>query len=108
MIWLLISRLNIIAGQPPGSMRATWREGELKRQQILGIAAAAVLFLGVFAPIVRLPMVGSFNYFRNGEGDGIIVLLLAIVSLALALRRRYELALLHRLDGVCSVGLHVR
>lgn len=59
---------------------------------LLGYGGASVLALGVFAPIVRLPIVGTMNYFHNGEGDGAILLALAAVSvLAVALRRWFVL-----------------
>ena len=59
---------------------------------LLGYGGAAVLALGVWAPIVRLPMVGPMNYFHNGDGDGIILLALAAVSvLVVALRRWFVL-----------------
>jgi hypothetical protein len=56
----------------------------------LGILGSVVLFLGVFAPIVRVPIVGALNYFQNGKGDGVIVLILALASLVLALTNRYK------------------
>lgn len=55
----------------------------------LGICGAAVLLLGVFAPIVRVPIVGSINYFQNGHGDGVIVLILAVITFVLALTRLF-------------------
>ena len=62
-------------------------------RQSLGIAGAIVLALGVFAPIVRLPFVGTVNYFANGDGDGAIVLLLAAVAAGLILAKKYRLVL---------------
>lgn len=59
-------------------------------RQLLGIAGAALLFLGVFMPIVKLPIVGDMNYFQNGKGDGIFVLVFAVGSLVLVLNRQYK------------------
>jgi len=39
-----------------------------------------LLAFGVFAPLVSIPMLGHLNYFRNGQGDGVIVLILAGVG----------------------------
>jgi hypothetical protein len=36
------------------------------------IASAAMAF-GAFCPLIKLPIVGSLNYFMNGRGDGIFV-----------------------------------
>ena len=53
---------------------------------LTALAGSAALFVGVFLPIVRFPIVGSINYFSNGRGDGAIVLVLAAVSAALAVK----------------------
>jgi hypothetical protein len=58
---------------------------------IFGIIGALVLILGVFAPIVSVPIMGTMNYFQNGEGDGIIILVLAAVALVISLTRLYKL-----------------
>lgn len=67
-----------------------------------GLVGCITLFLGVFAPIVRLPIVGSLNYFQNGRGDGVIILLLAAISLVLIVLRRYAWLWL---TGLGSLGL---
>ena len=54
----------------------------------LTLVGAAVLFIGVFLPIVSLPFVGSMNYVKNGRGDGVIVLILAVIAAGLALAGR--------------------
>jgi hypothetical protein len=54
------------------------------------LAAVFFLIVGVFLPFIRLPFVGSINYFNNGGGDGVIVLILAGVSLYAVLRRRFR------------------
>lgn len=56
---------------------------------MLGVAGVVLLFVGVFLPIVRLPILGSMNYFQNGRGDGVIVLLMAAVAVLLLVRRRF-------------------
>ena len=47
---------------------------KLTRSDIVILVAAAVMALGAFCPIVRLPIVGSMNYMMGGRGDGIVVL----------------------------------
>src|ERR1044071_7928318 len=61
-----------------------------KKKLTLALAGAALLVVGVFLPIVSMPMVGSVNYFANGRGDGIIVIILAAAAAALALTKRYK------------------
>lgn len=57
-------------------------------RQIVGIVGAIVLFIGVFTPIVSVPIMGNMNYFQNGKGDGTIVLVLAVLSLVAVLIRK--------------------
>jgi len=58
-------------------------------KQLVGLIGAVVLFVGTFAPIVSVPVVGSINYFQNGKGDGSIIIFLAVLSAILVLTRRY-------------------
>lgn len=62
----------------------------MKTKQLLAVFGSILLFVGVFTPLISLPIVGSLNYFQNGKGDGIFILVLAVVSLILALTSRYE------------------
>ena len=62
----------------------------MEKKQAIAIVGAILLFLGVFAPIFSVPLLGTINYFQNGKGDGVIVLVLAIVSVALALVKLYK------------------
>ena len=57
----------------------------MNTKKMLGLIGSITLFIGVFAPIVSIPLIGNANYFRNGQGDGTIVLILAVVSLILVL-----------------------
>jgi len=62
----------------------------VKTKQLLGVFGSVTLFLGVFAPIISVPVLGSMNYFQNGKGDGVVVLILAAASLVLTLTRAYR------------------
>ena len=62
-------------------------------RQILGLVGSLILFIGVFTPIISLPIVGSMNYFQNGRGDGVIILVLAVFSVFLTLTKRYRFLL---------------
>jgi hypothetical protein len=62
----------------------------VNNRQLLGIVGSVLLFGGGFCPIVKLPVLGDLNYFANGRGDGVIVLVLAIMSLGLVLLKWYR------------------
>jgi hypothetical protein len=59
------------------------------RKQLLGVIGSIMVFFGVFTPIISVPIVGSMNYFQNGKGDGVIVLVLALISIGLVLAKKY-------------------
>lgn len=60
----------------------------MTNHKILALIGAGLLFVGVFMPIVSIPIVGSVNYFMNGQGDGVLLLLLAAVAGALVAAKR--------------------
>lgn len=62
----------------------------MKAKQLLGLIGSIVLFIGVFTPIVSIPLIGEMNYFQNGKGDGTIVLILAVISFILVLAQQYR------------------
>lgn len=62
----------------------------LKTGTIFVIVGSIVLALGAFAPIVSAPVIGNLNYFNNGNGDGVILVLLSVVSILLVLKREYK------------------
>ena len=62
----------------------------MNKKQIIGAIGAFLLIIGVFSPFVRIPILGSINYFHNGRGVGTIILVLAIGSLLSVFGRRYN------------------
>lgn len=73
-----------------------------QRRQLFGVIGSILLFIGVFTPIISLPIVGSVNYFQNGKGDGVIVLIFSIVSIILTVIKKYRGLLL---AGVGSLAM---
>ena len=74
----------------------------MNTKQLLGFIGSIVLFIGVFTPIVSVPIMGNMNYFQNGEGDGTIVLVLAVISLILVLAKKYKGLWF---TGIASLGI---
>jgi predicted nucleotidyltransferase len=62
----------------------------MDRRQTIGLIGSVILFVGVFMPVLNVPIMGNLNYFQNGEGDGIIIILLAVISLVLTLSKNYQ------------------
>ena len=62
----------------------------MDKKQVMGLIGSIILFVGVFTPIVSVPIMGNMNYFQNGKGDGTIVIVLAVISLILTLAKKYK------------------
>ena len=62
----------------------------MDKKQTLGLIGSLVLFVAVFTPIISAPFLGSVTYFQNGKGDGVIVFVMAVISLFLVLAKKYR------------------
>lgn len=87
---------TIAAPSDPGFIKV------MEKKNLLGLCGSLVLFVGVFTPIVSVPVVGNVNYFQNGHGDGVIILVLAIISLLLTLSKKFGALWF---TGLASLGL---
>lgn len=56
---------------------------EFTKQQLIGFLGALLLLIGVFLPVLSVPIVGSISLLNNGKSDGLIVCALAILSFIL-------------------------
>ncbi len=45
-----------------------------------GIIGLGIMALGVFAPFISVPLLGSMSYFQNAKGDGAIILVLVAIG----------------------------
>lgn len=63
---------------------------QIETPMLLGILGAITLLVGIFLPLVTVPIVGQINYFRNGQGDGVIILIIALIAFLLALTKKYN------------------
>jgi hypothetical protein len=68
----------------------------------LGLLGSITLLIGVFAPIFSVPIIGSINYLGNGKGDGMLVLVLALISFALVFLRKFKALWI---TGLASTGI---
>jgi hypothetical protein len=58
--------------------------------KLMVIIGCIFLCVGIFAPIMSLPLIGNVNYLYL-KGDSIIILILAIISLIIILQDKYQL-----------------
>ena len=61
----------------------------LDAQTALGFVGSLILFLGVFAPVINVPIAGPMNYFQNGLADGLIVMVAGLLSVVETARRKF-------------------
>ncbi|MBW4603045.1 MAG: type IV pilin-like G/H family protein [Calothrix sp. FI2-JRJ7] len=62
----------------------------LKITKLSVIVGSVILAIGVFCPIISAPVIGTLNYFHNGNGDGLILLILAVISIFLAMKDEFK------------------
>ena len=72
-------------------------------RQTLAVTAGILLVLGTFTPIVSFPFVGDVDFFREGYGDGYILLAMAGLSVALAITGRWKQVLVPGLGSLAVV-----
>lgn len=70
----------------------------------LAFVGVVLLGVGVFLPIVSVPLLGSASIVGDGERDGVILLCLAMLALALILLGRLRFVVL---PGAVALGLIV-
>lgn len=64
---------------------------EITKQQLIGLLGALILLIGVFLPVLSVPILGSISLLNNGKSDGIIILGLAIASAVLIFMDKIKL-----------------
>ncbi len=62
----------------------------MSARRLIGLLGCLLLFLGVFAPIEKAPIVGSVNYYNNGKGAGAALIVIAVVSAVFVLTRLFK------------------
>ena len=71
---------------------------------MVGLIGAFMMILGAFAPIISVPLAGGQNYFQNGQGDGVLMMLLGIISLVLIVARYYGYLIITGILGLLVLG----
>jgi len=78
---------------------------DIDKQFLLGLVGSISLCIGVFAPLLSIPIVGSQNLFANSQEAGGIVLLIGVASLGVVLVKKYEALWLTGLGGLAMTIL---
>ena len=64
-------------------------------KQIIGIIGSLLLILGVFIPLVKIPIIGGMalapTFYDSSKLDAIIVIAIAVISIFLVVAKRYIL-----------------
>jgi hypothetical protein len=94
-------------GSPNAPARAA-RVVEADLKHALGYLGAALLFVGLFLPLVDVPSLGSLNYFWNTGAGALLLILVAGSFVALATRRFWALWLSGATAGASVVVTLVR
>jgi hypothetical protein len=76
----------------------------MDKKRIFSMFGIVILLCGVFSPVLRVPEMGDVSYFLCGKGDGTVVILLALISLLLSLKKNYKALWI---TGVACAGVIV-
>lgn len=71
--------------------RQNYKKNITNLKAALGLCGSGMLAVGVFCPIASMPFAGEIYFFHNGDGDGRIILALAVMSGILCFIRRFPL-----------------
>jgi len=55
----------------------------------LGIAGIVLLIIGVFSPVIKVLWLES-DYWKDGEGDGVIIVILAVIAFGMLFLKRFQ------------------
>ena len=61
------------------------------RATVVALLGAGLLFFGSFSPVFSVPVFGSQTFIQNGQAQGFVLIALAVLTVWLALTRRYRL-----------------
>lgn len=50
-----------------------------------------MIIVGIFAPMIEIPIIGSMSFFDNNRLYGTVIVVLSLLSLFLAFKNRYKL-----------------
>lgn len=76
----------------------------MQQRTTIGFTGTALLAVGAFLPLVSLPIVGSITSVNNGQGDGMLVLVLAAISGLLVAAKRFRGLWLTGLVSLALIG----
>jgi hypothetical protein len=75
---------------PPAPAPSDDRQITINARQLVGGLGALLLLIGVFVPLMSGPFGLTINYFNNGQGDGVIIAVLAIASMVSVTLQSYR------------------
>lgn len=62
----------------------------MEKSEMWGYGGVLLLIFGVFAPLITVPIAGTVNYIQNGTGDGVFVLIFAVLSAIFVAGENYK------------------
>jgi len=80
------------------------QNNENQTPMFLGILGAIALMIGVFLPIMGIPIIGNLTYFQVAKQEGITVLIVALIGFILAVVQKYDGLWLTAMASACVVG----
>jgi uncharacterized membrane protein len=60
----------------------------MNNKQIIGLIGIVLIIMGLFIPLVKVPLIGGISFFENDKMESILVMGLCAISLVLILSKR--------------------
>lgn len=77
-------------------------EVSISKQQLILLVGAILLLIGAFLPVLSVPIMGSITLFNNGRSDGLIIVGLAVVAIALTVLNKINII---RIVAIASLAI---
>jgi len=63
----------------------------MEKKQILGVIGLILLIVGLFLPIIKIPINDNINFYGNNRAEAMVIAALSVLSLIFILIKRYSL-----------------
>jgi hypothetical protein len=76
----------------------------MSKGQIIGLIGSVLLIIGVFIPLVRVPLAGGISFFDSDKLESIILIVLAVISIFLIVLKMYKLVWFSGIAALATVS----
>ena len=72
-----------------------------EKKTLFGVTSSVLMIVGTLCPVATLPFAGTINYVGNGRGDGVMIIVIGVVSVLFTLTQKYRLLRFLACSSLC-------